>query len=386
MGRMQVALMLGMLGPLGAQDVKVAGLVTLWYHHALDRELRTWDLLGSRLNEAGTPYVQYHPGLKEHGMVLRRSELYLSGRLTPELSWNIAMDPNFAGNILSDVALVWAPIARVSLRLGQFKPPQGYEGSVVPATQLFFYDRSMVARQFSDKWDRGAALTLSQPWQDWQARFTLGGFNGGGRENDLNARKDLTFRIELEHPRGLRIALFGLEGRTDAKDDATVYPLPGPNTPDPETIRRNSDATSTYGAYVVAEQPTWHASLEAVGGRLGRRFPTLGPGPAKPALRQDLDQRFLGWVATAVWRQGRHAWALRWDRMDYHAGSRGSIEPAPVFSELVVGWSRSLGTDAQWRSVCFKLNAIRRTGPLLYQNGREPRAGNSLVAVLQVGF
>ncbi|MDP2874981.1 MAG: hypothetical protein Q8O00_02280 [Holophaga sp.] len=76
-------------------------------------------------------------------------------------------------------------------------------------------------------------------------------------------------------------------------------------------------------------------------------------------------------MATAVWRQGRHAWALRWDRMDYNAGSRGVSGPAPVFTELVMGWSHSLGADAQWRSVYFKLNAIHRTGPLLYQNGQE---------------
>lgn len=389
MGRRSILLILGLLDPLGAQDVKVGGLITLWYHKALDAELRTWDLLGSRLQEPGTPYTSHHSGLREHGWVLRRSELYFSGRLNPTLSWNIAMDPNFGGNIVSDAAVMWTPAEGVSLRIGQFKPPQGFEGSVVPATQLFFYDRSMVARQFSDRWDRGAALTLARPYKGWQARFTLAVFNGSGRAGDQNAQKDGTFRFEVEHPWGLRAALFGLQGRSDARGDAVVYPLPGSGPPTASDVRASGDATSTFGGYVVAEQPTWHLSLEALGGRIGRRFPTLGPAPVMPALRQHLDQRFLGWVATAVRRHRKDTWGLRWERMDYNTGrdAHGAPSgPAPVYTELVAGWSRALSTEAAWRSVCFKLDAIRRTGPLLWAKDAAPRTGNSLVAVLQVAF
>lgn len=389
MGRRSTLILLGLLAPLGAQDVKVGGLITLWYHQALDSELRTWDLAGSRLLETGTPYAPHHSGLRENGWVLRRSELYFSGRLSPTLSWNVAMDPNFGGNIVSDAAVMWTPAEGVSLRIGQFKPPQGFEGSVVPATQLFFYDRSMVARQFSDRWDRGAALTLARPWKGWQARLTLGVFNGSGRAGDQNAQKDGTFRFEVEHPWGFRAALFGLKGRTDARADGVVYPLPGSGTPSAAEVRAAGDATSTFGGYVVAERSDWHLSLEALGGRLGRRFPTLGAAPVVPALRQHLDQRFSGWVATAVWRRHKDAWALRWDRMDYNAGrdAYGPVPgPVPVFTELVAGWSRALATEGAWRSVCFKLDAIRRTGPLLWARDAAPRTGNSLVAVLQVAF
>ncbi len=135
-----------------------------------------------------------------------------------------------------------------------------------------------------------------------------------------------------------------------------------------------------------------------MGGRLGRRYPTLGPAPGGPAQRQHLDQRYLGWVVTAVWRRGLHALTARYDVMDYNAGNAwyGTTSPyrtatadlTPRFTEMVLGWNRFLAGEARWRTVHAKLNLVRRTGPVLLPaaGASGARAGNSLVAVLQVGF
>lgn len=378
-----LALGLGMASLLQAQEIRLGGLLTFYHHQSLSPALRTWELRGSRMSEPGTPYLPHLVALRESGFILRRCELYLSGRLTETVSWNVAMDPSFTGSPLSDAALMWSPGTDLSLRLGQMKPPQGYEGSVVPASQLLFYDRSAVARQFSDRWDRGAALTVSRPMGAWRAHLSLGGFNGSGRGADQNPQKDGVFRLEVTGPLGLRGAIFGLEGRTDARGDAVIYPTPVGSGDG------GHDLTTALGGYLVQDRPEWHASLEWVAGRLGRRFPVLGPAPSVPALRQHPDQRVLGWVITAVWRPHRDAWAFRWERLDYDAGGHaGSLRsgPAPVFTEAVAGWSRGIGAPARWKTTCLRLNLLRRTGPLLLGPGGAFRTGHSLVAVLQVGF
>lgn len=387
------------LVPLGAQSVQLGGLFTFWVTQMLDSALRTQEPASSRPGiPGGTPYYPLHPGFRENGLVIRRAELYLSGRVAPTVTWNLACDPNFQGNILSDATIMWTPVPPLTLRVGQFRPLQGYEATIVPAAQLLFYDRSILSRQFGDKWDRGATLTWTLKRGGTDIRLAGGVFNGGGRANDLNAQKDWVGRIDVETSRGLRFGAYGLHGGSDANPGAAVaYGLPGAGAPGAETILDANDLTTNVGAYAVVDRGRWHGVLEVMGGRLGRRYPTLGAPPAQPAARQHLDQAFQGLSLTGVFRWGRQAVTARYDLLDYNAGGRwyGSdpyLTPqgdfTPRFTETVLGWNLALADTARWRSISLKVNAIHRTGPILLPAPGHvgPEAGDSLVGILQVGF
>jgi hypothetical protein len=319
--------------------------------------------------------------------------------MSPTWSWNIAMDPNSSTGILADCTATWTPTPQLAVRMGQFKPLQGYEGTIVTAPNLLFFDRSILARQFGDKWDRGIVGTWSVPQAGFDARFSLGVFNGGGRADALNSQRDWVARVDLESTTGHRAGLYGLSGHSDLPDNARTVAmgLPGQGSPSAETVRAAFDRTTNYGAYYAFDRGAWHAEAEVMGGRLGRRYPTLSQTPGGPSLRQHLDQRYLGQVITAAYHAGSHAFTARWDVMNYNSGhdwygvnpyitSRG--EEYPRFTERVLGWNWSWAGDLRWRTVHVKLNYIHRTGPVLLPSpdGRNAMAGDNLVVVLQCGF
>lgn len=402
------ALSLGCIA-LSAQEAKVTAVLDVWYTQMLDHNLR--------LN---APYSgKYYPLLGaflENGFSVRRTELWLNGSLSQDLSYQVMFDPGttttsgaVTGNnpsMLNDASLTWKLDRAWSIRVGQFKPLQTYEGSMTSSPNILFYDRSMLARQYGDKRDRGVLVTYS--FGDPKAlngKVHLGVVNGSsdydfGKGTDRNAQKDLVGRLELaqaEHKGGF----YFRQGSTDAADKGSLVAGTGLPITSAE-ILENKDTTSNYGAYYAYDSKAWHASAEAITGMLGRRNPTVFNAAGTPVMRQHLDQKFFGFVVSGAYKRGRHWFTGRYDHLNLNAGDDfyGAANPykpttganagadfTPAYSELIFGYNY-LFNEGKPSLGKLKVNYILRS-----KNFLQPRAGqvgeqggDSLLVSMQFGF
>lgn len=353
---------------------------------------------------------------QENGFSVRRTELWLNGSLSPDLSYQIMFDPSttttsgaVTGNnpsILNDASLTWKLDGAWSIRAGQFKPLQTYEGSMTSTPNTLFYDRSMLARQFGDKRDRGVVVTYSfGDAKGFSGKVNLGVVNGSsdydfGKGGDRNAQKDVVGRLELakaEHKGGF----YFRQGSTDAADKGGLVAGTGLAVT-PAEILDNKDRTSNYGVYYAYDSKQWHASAEAITGLLGRRFPTVFNAAGTAAMRQHLDQKFLGLVVSGAYKMGRHWFTARYDHLNLNTGEDfyGTSNPykpstgaqagadfTPAYSELIVGYNY-LFSEGKYGLGKLKVNYILRS-----KNFLQPRAGqvgeqggDSLLISMQFGF
>ena len=405
-------------GIASAQEVKVNAIVDLWYTQMLDNSLR--------LNATSAKYYQLNSAFQENGFSVRRCELYVNGKLSDEVSYNVLFDPNTATSTTSpttllDAAITYKPSAFFSVKVGQFKPLQTFEASMVGSGELLFYDRSQMARQFGDKRDRGLVATAS--WGEatgFNGKVNVGVFNGSGdrdsgKANDANAQKDYVTRFEFAYARAHKFGFYTRNGSTDTADKAgvtVVNSFKGTGAPAwPYTeVLANKDKISNYGLYYAYDNGTWIAQGEAITGLLGRRFPSLGIAPAvatdpvPSAAREHLDQKYLGYVATAGVRVGPHAFMLRYDFMNYNkdtnfygpnnpytqnmtTGAVLTTDYTPKFTEIVAGWNYTF-TPAKWTLANLKLNYIHRSKNFLKPRTTQvgEQGGDSVLLALQVGF
>lgn len=123
-------------------------------------------------------------------------------------------------SILQDLFIILLPTERLTLKVGQFKPPLGFEGPY-SAAKIVFDERAMLSRELSgDNRDLGFVATLELERMGLQ--IDLGLFNGtpigqasGLNEADENPWKDLVVRVGAEPVDGLELgisALYGVEG------------------------------------------------------------------------------------------------------------------------------------------------------------------------------
>jgi Phosphate-selective porin O and P len=269
------ALVVGAIGiapSLQAQDVKVNALVDVWYTQALDSNLRT-----------NTPakYYSLNSAFQENTFTVRRAEIYISGKVTDELSYSVVFDPNIATptapNVLHDAFITYKPNGWFSLQVGQFKPLQTYEATLVGAKDLLFYDRSQLARVIGDKRDRGAVAGFAFGKADeFSGKFSVGFTNGttdkdGGKSVDSNAQKDFVARLEFNYGKTQKFGVYTRQGVTDAKDvnlTANAFSYAGTSGPSIQEIQDNKDKTTNLGGYYAFENETWIAQAEVVTGLL----------------------------------------------------------------------------------------------------------------------
>lgn len=386
-----------------AQELKINALVIAWYHQALDSNLR--------LNPA-TPFPYYAFGgskgagsqepMKENGFSIRRTEIYLNGKLNEQLSAGIILDPKDTNPIILDAAITWKPTSRIEVKVGQFKPLQTYEATSVGSPDLIFVDRSQYARRIGDIRDRGIVGAYTFGDKNLNLKASVGVFNGANRDNDANAQKDFVARLDLTA--GLhKIGFYGLKGSTDVKDTTGLSIVPaslaawGPDGPTRQQVYDNKDLTSSYGLYYYFTKGPWHVDAEVVTGVLGRRYPTLSA--TAPALkREHLDQRFLTYWVSGTYTVDRHIFSARVDLLncnqgeDYYTATNPYLAIAgadytPKFTEITVGYTHLLNPKLV-RQANFKLNYIARSknilAPRAGQTGEQ--GGDSLVAAFQVYF
>ncbi len=407
---------LGAPALLRAQDVQVHAVVEVWATQMLSANLR---------HDKPEPFgylanPSLNAAFREDGFTLRRAEVYLSGAVNDQLSWNLQADPNLATSaanpsILNDAFLTWKPAACLAVKLGQFKPLQTYEASILGSSDLVFYDRSLHARLFGDKRDRGvvASWLFGTP-AAFHGCLSLGVVNGtsdrdGGKAADANAQKDWVARLELASGKVHQAGLYWRDGSTDVRETAlaagTGWSGPGyVDPPSPAQILARRDRTTNLGAYYVLDTGRWMASAEAITGLLGRRFPTVFDTTAAPVKRQHLDQRYLGWTLSGAWRLGRHWLTARYDLMDFNAGRDWytATDPyttdvatgrptgadyTPRFTEAILGYNW-LFDPARPRAGKVKMDLLHRSRNVLQPGPGQTGAqgGDSLVVSVEVGF
>ncbi len=411
--RLALVTVLGVAGAFAqAQDVKVNALFIGWYTQMMDNNLRRNDpvtgnlsyytLGGSKGNGSINPY-------NENTFSVRRAEIYLSAKITDEISGNLLFDPNSPNPLLLDAYLTWKPSAMWEVKVGQFKP-MGYEVSMVAAADLLFTDRAQVAR-FTDTRDRGVVGSVTLGDKAFGAKVGVGVMNGDtSRTNDSSAQKDVMLRVDLNRGDAHKFGVYLQQGSTNKADktgslsQAAAFGTASVSNlvPSNEEIFDNKDKTSTYGAYYAFNQGPWHADVEAATGLLGRRYPTFMVA-AGAAGRQHLDQKFLGYQLTGAYTTGHHIFRVRYDVMNYNQGDDWytTFNPykesapgvatgrdlSPEFKEITVGYTYAFKPD-MIRKANIKLDYIMRSKNFLL-----PRAGqtgeqgdDSLVAAFQVWF
>ncbi|MBI4678877.1 MAG: hypothetical protein HY748_14965 [Elusimicrobia bacterium] len=172
------------------------------------------------------------PGARD-GFSVRRAEIKLSGQVHPQVDWFVMIDPAKPLNIktsaqggsltaaqadpktmiLKDAAIVvsgWGRLEGASLKVGQFKPPFGWEG-LDSSAQLETVERAAQSAVlgWSDYRDIGALAAYRRGiWA-----VSLGAFNGEGPNSlDANRDKDAACKVEAEPLAGLHVGASAYHG------------------------------------------------------------------------------------------------------------------------------------------------------------------------------
>jgi hypothetical protein len=200
------------------------------------------------------------------------------------------------------------------------------------------------------------------------------------------------------------IGIYGLLGATDQPDgeERVALTLAGERAPPALAVLQSKDRTTNLGAYWVLRRGGFEAGLEAMGGLLGRRRPTVGTSTG-PARREHLYQRFLGVQVTAAYARGPHTLAIRYDRFDANAGgarytsydpyretspgvSRGA-DFTPAFTEISTSYGYAFD-PLRPGNAKLQLTFVHRSRNFLLPAPGEAgsQGGDSLVALFQVAF
>jgi len=393
-------------------------LIEFWYTQMMDSKLR----LNSPVTPAagGSAYYGIDSRFRENTFAIKRTEIYLSGKLTDDVSWNVMFDPNNSNTasvpnaVLQDAVITWAFAPGFNIKAGQFKMPTAYEATLVSAREILFFDRNQINRKFADARDRGiwASYTYGDP-KSFQGKLNLAISNGttddgsGGKNNENtatgagNAQKDWTFRFESSFLTHHKAGFFYREGVTGLKDSTATYGATIPaawtvGAPTAAQIKDNKDKTTLMGAYFAFDNATWHADAEFATGLLGRRNPSLFATAAAP-VREHLDQKFTGYAVTGVYKMGAHWFLARYDMLNFNSGDKwytatnpyktATADYSPKYTEITVGYNYLFVPTKQSMGK-LKLDYVMRSknflAPAAGQTGEQ--GGNSLVASLMVAF
>ncbi|MBI3131531.1 MAG: hypothetical protein HYZ13_09415 [Acidobacteria bacterium] len=393
-------------------QVKISGLVQVWWNLTTPSDLRN-NSTTLPTAAGGRTYYNLRSEFRENTFAVRRTELKASGKITDDLDWEVMMDPSISpsttNSILQDAVLAYKAGGGFTFKVGQMKAFQTLEG-MTSSSELLFVERSQMGRTLGDVRQRGAAGSYS--WGDGSSfggRATVGLFNGAPKVNDSNAAKDVAVRLDFTAAKMHHFGAYGLRGTTDLNDKdssaLTARTFTGAvGAPTPSTIVANKDLTSHLGLYYAFQMAPWQASWEFVTGRLGRGFgisstATLVNGAPAAALREHLDQKFMGQVLTGAYTFGHHTFMARLDVMDYNAGDDwytasnpyhvGAADYTPRYTEVSVGYQFALKPESV-KSANLKVNYISRSknflAPRAAAGQTSEQGGDTIVAGFQVAF
>jgi len=399
--------------PAYGQTVKLGGDVQLWYTQMLDNNLR--------LNpKGGRGYYNLRSEFTENGFNIRRVEVKASGTLTEDVDYEVMFDPTIATStsnpvILQDAWVNWKIGSGVSLKIGQYKNLQSYEG-LTSSTEILFAERSQLGRVFGDKRDRGAALSFAfgSP-REFGGKLTLAAFNGmgeaaSGKAADTNAQKDMVARLDLNMGIHHKFGAYTLQGVTDVADKTSVAiapATPGSGWPTQQAVYENKDATSNLGAFYAYQDSTWVFTAEVMTGVLGRRNATLAAS-SPTVKREHLDQKFMGYYVTGGYTTGNHTFLLRYDFFNWNSGDQwytaynpykesapgvaltaqgAPVDYTPKFTEITLGYTYAFLPE-KVKAANIKLNYVMRSKNFLVPRAGQTgeQGGDTFVAAFLVAF
>ncbi len=416
-----LAAVLAGMAPLAQaqQNVQIHALLEAWYTQMMNNNLR--------LDSAPSVAPFYANGavntaFKENQFYMRRTEIYLNGNAGDQVTWGVLFDPNTSSNSqpaatnnLLDAWMAFAFNKQFSIKMGQFKMPMNYESTIGGGQKLLFYDRSMTARMWAEKRDRGALATYSVGDSNGiAAKFNLGVGNGMTdssltfKANDTNAQKDYSFSVNATYGADHSFGAWYRQGSTDVRDVGLVSgTFTGVNAPDAAAVLDNKDKTTNIGAYYVFDDTQWQGAVEVTTGLLGRRYPSVfpaGTAAGTAAQRQHLDQKYLGYTLSGAYKLGRHWFTARFDYLNFNQGDDWytATDPyttntttgaptgndfSPKYYEAIVGYNY-LFTPAKYVDGKVKFDYIHRSknflAPRAGQTGEQ--GGDSMVMSVQIGF
>jgi hypothetical protein len=290
-----------------------------------------------------------------------------------------------------------------------------FESTIGGGAKLLFYDRSMTARMWAEKRDRGALATYSVGDPNaFAAKINLGIGNGMTdssatfKANDNNAQKDYSFSVLATYGTDHSFGGWYREGATDVKDVGLVAgTFAGVDAPSAAQVIDNKDKTTNLGAYYVYDTAQWNASVEVTTGLLGRRYPSVfaaGTAAGTAAGRQHLDQKYQGYTLSGAYKMGRHWFTARYDYLNFNQGDDWytATDPyttntttglatgndySPKYTEAIIGYNY-LFTPVKYVDGKVKFDYIHRSknflAPRASQTGEQ--GGDSLVMSVQIGF
>lgn len=408
-----------------AQDVKASVIFDFWYTQMMDSKLR------DTTNYPNAGYYPMRGDFRENGFSIRRSEFYFGGSITKDLTFLLMFDPKDAQqaaawgatnlpNNLYDAVMTWKFAPGWEVKMGRYKAPTGYEASLQGSHQLYFYDRSILGRQFNDRRDQGAWIAYSGgDAKGFTYKPTLMISNGSsdydfGRGNDLNAQKDVTVRLEMGYTAAHKFGVYYRDGVTDQADKGALRgatgwggtgTYPAGVLPSATDVYNAKDKTNTMGGYYFYDTAKWRVGGEVVMGQLGRSYPSVqNTASAFNARREHLDQKFLGYYFDCIYKMGAHQLLFRYDFANYNSGDNwyGAYNPykqnvgtgvstgkdlSPKFTEIVLGYNYLL-KPTSWTHHNIKINYILRSKNHLnpIAAGAAEQGGDSLLVAYQIGF
>ncbi len=411
-----------------AAQVKVGGLVQVWYNQILDSNLRNNSAsLGT--TAGGRSYYNLRSEFKENGFAIRRTELKFSGSVVDGVEYEVMIDPSINTSptnptILQDAVITYKTGFGVDFKVGQMKIFQTYEG-LNSSSELLLVERSQMGRTMGDVRNRGGAaiVNFGDP-KEFGGRFVLGAFNGSpagvDKGNDNNAQKDFVLRVDFNLGKDQKFGAYTLQGSTNANDKigAGNAPVAGTFTaadpakvPTTQQVLDNKDKTTNLGAYYVFQNADWHLSAEYITGLLGRRNATI-LNAAGAAGREHLDQKFQGIVLTGAYTFGNHTLVARLDQMNYNkgdqwyttynpytttaantpllgAGTTAPVAYTPKYTEITAGYLYAFKPETL-KAANIKVNYIHRSknflAPLAATGQTGEQGGDNVVVAFQVAF
>lgn len=185
---------------IGDGELKFGGLLQGWY------------VMDDSATGSGSSQLGNSTGVNTFR--LRRAEIKLSGKVTPEWGFEVMIDPTKSpsvtagadGKILQDFAISYSGLKGHDFQLGQKKIWLMEEGNR-SSSALDFAERSLVARQFSDKRELGLF------WKaDWSPMVTTGVSVTQGttlNNNDNNDALNFNARLDVKPTTGLVVGASG---------------------------------------------------------------------------------------------------------------------------------------------------------------------------------